>query len=317
MDEISRRRFLAASASFAGRLALAGTAAPAVLRRWQGGGTVASEPFGRLVSIAPGVWALISNPFGGDRTTISNGGIVAGRDGVLAIEGFNQAAGATWLAEHARTLTGRWPTHVVVTHFHSDHSNGVAGYVTGAAHPAVRVTPTTRRLVLTRNRPADPARTATLDGAVPLDETGPSIVDLGGRSVRLVPRRGHTPSDVSLEIDDLNVVFCGDLVWNGIFPNYVDAEPSRLAGSVAALPGDAHTTFVPGHGELARRTDIDRYVALITEVERAARAAHAAGRSPQDAAAGYALPPSLGEWKLFGATFFERAFAAWFRELGG
>jgi hypothetical protein len=31
---------------------------------------------------------------GGDRTTLCNGGLVAGRDGVLAIEGFMQPAGA-------------------------------------------------------------------------------------------------------------------------------------------------------------------------------------------------------------------------------
>ena len=30
----------------------------------------------------------------------------------------------------------------------------------------------------------------------------------------------------------------------------------------------------------------------------------------------FALPASLGEWALFGPTFYERAFIAWNRELG-
>jgi glyoxylase-like metal-dependent hydrolase (beta-lactamase superfamily II) len=54
----------------------------------------------------------------------------------LAIEGFNQPQGAEWLAGKARQLTGKWPTHVVLTHYHADHANGVAGYQSGG-HPAL------------------------------------------------------------------------------------------------------------------------------------------------------------------------------------
>ena len=41
--------------------------------------------------------------------TFSNGGLVAGRDGVLAVEGFASEEGSGWLAEEARRLTGRRP----------------------------------------------------------------------------------------------------------------------------------------------------------------------------------------------------------------
>ena len=56
------------------------------------GAVVAREPFGNLEKVADGVWALISTPLGGNNTTVSNGGIIAGKSGVLAIEGFNQTA---------------------------------------------------------------------------------------------------------------------------------------------------------------------------------------------------------------------------------
>jgi len=69
------------------------------------------------------------------------------------------------------------------------------------------------------------------------------------------------------------------------------------------------------NGALAREADYDRYAAVLAEVERAARAAHAEGVSAADAGARFALPPSLGEWALFNRAFFERAFAAWYREL--
>ena len=121
---------------------------------------------------------------------------------------------------------------------------------------------------------------------------------------------------MSIEVEDPRVVFGGDLLWNGVFPNYVDATASRLASAAYALRRPDPVVYVPGHGPLARRAEFERYVALLEEVERAARAAHARGIPATAAAAAYALPPSLGEWTLFNRVFFERAFAAWYRELG-
>jgi len=311
----TRREFV----SCASHLALAAVCMPlAVRERWARvalGTVVADEPFGRLEQVGEGIWALISTPLGGDYTTTSNGGIIAGRSGVLAIEGFNTPAGATWLANKSRELTGRWPTHVVLTHYHADHANGVAGYLGNAAHPVIRTTTTTRELVLTRNTPTNDARVSALRDAeviVPIDATR---IDLGSRMVRLVPRAGHTASDVSIEVDDPSLVFCGDLVWNGMFPNYVDATPSALARSVKALRRPGATTYVPGHGGVAHEGDVARYVSMLDEVEAAARSARAKGISAAEAALAFAQPPSLGEWTLFNKVFYERAFAAWYREL--
>jgi glyoxylase-like metal-dependent hydrolase (beta-lactamase superfamily II) len=143
-----------------------------------------------------------------------------------------------------------------------------------------------------------------------------TTLDLGGRSVRVAPLGGHTPSDCALEVDDPNVVFCGDLVWNGMFPNYVDAVPSELARSVRTLRRSRTSVWIPGHGPLASQADVDRYEIMLGEVEQAARAARAKGLSASEAGSAYALPASLGEWTLFNKVFFERAFAAWYKELG-
>lgn len=319
MHDISRRDFLTQSGSCAGHLTLAAAVAPNALRSWWSraslGAVVAREPFGTLERVADGIWALISTPLSGDRTTLSNGGIVAGKAGVLAIEGFNQAKGAEWLAGKARELTGRWPTHVAITHYHADHANGVAGYLVPDARPAVRSTERTRELVLQRNQPADAARVAALQGAELIDAGAPSRLDLGGRVVRIVPRGGHTDSDITLEVDDPSVVFCGDLFWNGMFPNYVDAHPVQLAQSVRAVRREAATIYVPGHGALGRPPEYDRYGAMLDEVERAARGAHARGLTAAEGATAFVLPASLGEWTLFNRVFFERAFAAWYRAL--
>jgi len=273
---------------------------------------VADEPWGRLEQIAEGVWAMISTPLTGDRTTLCNGGIIAGRSGVLVVESFGSDAGAEWVGEQARRLTGRAPTHVVVTHYHGDHTGGLRG-ASAEADVVLLATPVTRDL--TRERGQDPP-VDILDAARPLDMRRPTEIDLGGRSVIVVPRRGHTPSDVSVEVSDPSVVFCGDLVWNDMFPNYVDAIPSRLSMDVRLLQSLDASVYVPGHGPLADGAAVQRYVALLDDVEAVARRALEKGATAQEAGAEYRIPPELGEWVLFNPRYFERAIGAWMEELG-
>lgn len=318
MTSINRREFLGQTSSCAAYLALAASAMPLSARRaWANtpsSAIVRREPFGNLEKVADGVWAMISTPLNGDSTTVSNGGIIAGRNGVLVIEGFNRPAGAQWIAGQCRELTKRWPSHVALTHYHSDHANGLSGYVSDTEHPVVHATARTRELVIEKNKPAGVALTA-INKAVGIDPTKPSTIDLGGKVVRIVPRNGHTDSDVSLELDDPSIVFCGDLFWNAMFPNFVDAMPTKLSASVQALKRSKDTLYVPGHGPLGHPTEYDRYIAMLGEVESAAKKAHAAGTSAADAGANFTLPASLGEWALFNKVFYQRAFEAWYKEL--
>ena len=289
-------------------------------------GVVAEEPWGRLERVAEGVWALTSTPLTGDRTTLCNGGIIAGRHGVMMVEAFASDAGARWMASQALALTGRAPSHVLLTHYHGDHAGGIRGAIqpataAGTGTPPLTAKPTpqlyaaevTRELVRTRNTcaPLDLLAEATL-----LSATDATRIDLGGRSVAVHPLTGHTSSDVAVHVEDEQIVFCGDLVWNGMFPNYVDAVPSALTQSVKGLRALHGRTYVPGHGTLADANAIDRYLALLDSVEEAARRAVDQGISAEAAGAAYRLPSALGEWHLFNARYYERAIGAWMKELG-
>ncbi|MDH5760662.1 MAG: hypothetical protein OEZ65_13825 [Gemmatimonadota bacterium] len=174
-------------------------------------------------------------------------------------------------------------------------------------------TEATRGLTLERN---DDPPAELLAGAELVDPARAGAVDLGGRTVSVVPREGHTPSDVTVESGEPSVVWCGDLVWNGMFPNYVDAVPSRLAAAVRALRRDVPTVYVPGHGSLADDAELGRYVDLLDDVESAARAAVSAGWSAEEAGERYRIPAALGEWVLFNPAYFQRAIGTWMKELG-
>ena len=330
LGTIDRRTFLgmagsAAAGSCAAHLVVTMGAGTAAVRRLFAsvplGPVIRDEPWGRLEKLAESAWALISTPLAGgeDATrTFSNGGIVAGRDGVIVIEGFATEEGARWLAGAARELTGRSPTHVVLTHYHGDHSTGLAGYEAGGAMPLYVSTAATREDLEARAREQESVSNAveTLRGdRVRLIGSEEMTIDLGGRPIRIVPRQGHTRSDLVVVLEDPRLVWCGDLVWNGLFPNYMDATPSELSHHVRALLGEDAERWLPGHGSLADRAAVENYLSLLDDVEEAARRGIAAGTPPEIAARDYRPPTKLGEWVLYSPRYYETAFRAWHQEL--
>ena len=314
---LSRRRFLTLTGACGAGLALG----PLRLGATPLGELVAEEPWGGIVALSDGVWAVASTPIkSSDWTTGSNGGIVAGSDRVLAIESFVSAAGASWVAAQARQLAGRRPTDVLVTHYHGDHSNGLAGYAEGDDLPRVWMTETTRDLVVEadqqRDAPEDPVRRQMLATATLLAPDKVTELDLGGRTLRLHPRSGHTASDVTVELEDPSIVFFGDLLWNGFFPNYRDTLPTAFAASIRAVRRDRETLYVPGHGALANDDALGLCLTLIDSVEAAARSAFERGISAAEAAKAFHLPDSVSDWILFNERYFEVAIGAWHKELG-
>ncbi|MGH7634945.1 MAG: MBL fold metallo-hydrolase, partial [Gemmatimonadaceae bacterium] len=176
-------------------------------------------------------------------------------------------------------------THLLITHHHGDHTGGNAAYVMRSPTIPVRSTPTTRDLLKDKTSLPDPT----------IPEAGGSELDLGGRVVRLTPRLGHTPSDVTLEVSDPHVLWCADLVWNRMFPNYVNAIPSRHAASLRAILVQPDALFVPGHGPLAQRSDLERLLELLDDVEAKARAAIESGEPLEQAASRYTLPADVAD----------------------
>ena len=188
---IDRRDFLAQSGSCAAHLALAATFMPPA-RAHRGraplGVVVAREPFGNLEKVADGVWAMISTPLDRrphDRLERRHHRRTQRRAGD---RGVSTADGAQWLAGKARELTGRWPTHVALTHYHSDHANGVAGYLTddGSSGRSQH-----RAHARSRRRAQHAGRCRARRGGQVGDAdlaTDATTLDLGGRTVRVIPR---------------------------------------------------------------------------------------------------------------------------------
>jgi glyoxylase-like metal-dependent hydrolase (beta-lactamase superfamily II) len=314
---MNRRDFLQLGGTCAAHLGLFGALPIRVAAQSASGPVgvvVAEHPWGRLERIADGVWALVSTPLSGGENammTFSNGGIVAGRSGVVIVEAFGSVGGARWMADQAVALTKLTPTHVIVTHYHGDHSAGLLGYSQESLGPLYVTTEETRRRLGSRSQAVSDA----LASAQLVEPGSPTSLDLGGRHVVITPRSGHTASDLTIAVDDPPVVFGGDLLWNRLFPNYMDAVPSVLSREVRAISSQANRLRVPGHGAIFTPDDLTHYIGVLDAVEDAARKARAGGIPASEAAKTFKLSPSLGKWTMFGANYFEVALQAWEREL--
>lgn len=326
-DLLDRRGFLASTAATAFAAKLHGRA----VAHTPFGEVVDEQTFARLEQVGDRIWAVVSTPINADGSfnpeTVCNGGLIAGTDRVVAIDAFLQPSGADWLANAAENLLGRSITDVIVTHFHADHSGGLAGFQRGGEGPEIIATERTRQLIYERNStplrqiegtPFSAPRTRpVLPTKILNDSSTTAQIDLGGRTITLDPKKGHTPSDLAIHVDDAPVIFAGDLVWAGLFHNYVDAIPSLLTPAVKELLQDPNHTIVTGHGYVAKAAALGDYIALLELVEEKARDSYEAGKTPEEGAADFAVPESLGDWVLFNPNYYTTAFEAWRRELDG
>jgi len=327
-NSLSRRGFMTGSTAAAAGALIASKAAKAIDDH--GGKVIDTQPFGSLQEIGDGVWAVISTPVDAQgqfqTATLSNGGLIMGDDKVVAFDAYFQPAGAAWLSEHAKKLTGRYPTHVIVSHLHADHSGGLAGFQRGAEGPEILMTEATRKLIFDSYGPG-PKRENQEFGRPPIrlmgptqvlhDESKPIKMDLGGRSITIDPLAGHTPSDLAVHVDDQPIIFASDLVWDGFFPNYVNGVPSKLVPSVKRLFADGEKTVVSGHGGFGKAKDMGAYVELLEAIDAQAQAAHASGISADEGGKAFKSPEASKDWIRFNPRYPEIAFQAWYRELNG
>jgi hypothetical protein len=113
---LDRRQFL-----------LAGLAGLALAAQKQDAAPLLDRGFARVTQLAPGVYVTIADSAKGPQCS-SNGGVIAGRDAVLIVEGHFQPAGAALEIEVARMVSKAAVRRAVVTHFHLDHTFGNLAY---------------------------------------------------------------------------------------------------------------------------------------------------------------------------------------------
>jgi len=235
-----------------------------------------------LKQVGPGVYAAIDGP---EHKAGSNAGFVIGDDGVLVVDAFFDVDAAKALVGEIHRLTPKPIRYVVNTHYHADHTGGDqalrdAGAII-IAHRNVRGWVRADNVNLFGDR-ITPELKARIE-ALPLPDVTTDkdlIVWLGDRKVVVRTVLGHTGGDLTIFVPDAKVLFTGDMLWRKVAPNLVDGSVAEWATTDAAfiaMPDSAHMTYVPGHGDVADRADVEEFRGYLVDLKALVNQARKAG----------------------------------------
>jgi glyoxylase-like metal-dependent hydrolase (beta-lactamase superfamily II) len=216
-------------------------------------------------------------------------GVVLGDGDALVIDTRLTHRQAREIVADLRELTTHPVTLVVDTHWHHDHSFGNRVFRPATIWGHERCGP--RMLELGERMRAEGA-TRMPDLAADLAEV---VIDppdhafaetarvlVGGRPVWLRHLgRGHTDSDIVVEVPDAGVLFAGDLIEAGATPFFGDGYPLDWPETVSRLADLVRGPVVPGHGAVGDRAFVEGQLAAFLEIARLGREVHA-GRMPLD-----------------------------------
>lgn len=319
---------------------------------------VVDKGFASVRKIGNGVYATISDPSKGF-TTLCNGGFIAGKDAALSIESFAGPAGASFQMDVLRSVTQVPVRGAINTHYHFDHSTGNAFYGANnipvwahskvpslmtqnyvpmqsldapaflanfekhvhdakseseSQHAQSDVTAATmmfqtvhENLLAMPNRLLDPAKL-------------PEKVDLGGATVVLESYPGHTPGDIIVRVPEQNVVYTGDLLFNGWYPVTFDADISGWRATLAKFAAfDKDTLFVPGHGQVCGQEGVATLREVFDDIAAQAEKLYKAGVPVQEATERYIVPDKFKNFPIFAWDFtigptITKLYAEWKRK---
>lgn len=264
-----------------------------------------------LIQIDGGTYAFMHLPGGWGQT---NTGLVVGDDASMVID-------TVWDTSRAESIAQAWPDLVgsaAITEAVNTHSDGDHWWGNDTLPASARITTSESALHAMKEDtpPAAVARFSKLGsvasalpgpagamgsymsrvtGGASLPTRGPRLPDhtfagtdtitVGGRTVLLRDLGpAHTPGDVIAHVPDSGVVFTGDLLFIGATPVIWHGPLSNWQDALDHLLGLDAATYVPGHGPICGRTEIELLRDYWSWLDREGRAQFHAGRSPIQAA---------------------------------
>ncbi|MBP2668021.1 MAG: beta-lactamase domain protein [Deltaproteobacteria bacterium] len=303
---------------------------------------LADKGFASVRKIGNGVYATVSDPSKG-LETVSNGGFIVGTDGALLIEGFRTPAGASFQHAALRQVSSVPVRAALDTHYHFDHTLGNAFYGAQGipiwAHE--KTAPLMVNVYGPGSGPARPERIAAIEkritdatsdaarerakgdlnmlklafasvdsSAVSLPNRSlepsslPLTVDLGGTQAVIESYPGHTPSDLIIRVPQQNVIYTGDLLFNGMYPATSDANLSNWRKTLEMFSGyDKETLFIPGHGPLCGPEGIATLRSVFDDLADQASKMYKAGIPLEEAQQRYDIPERFKDFPIIAWSF--------------
>jgi len=231
-----------------------------------------------------------------------NIGVSAGPDGLLIVD--DQFAPLADKIKAALAAIDKGDLKFVLnTHWHFDHTGGNEIFGLESlivAHDNVYKRLSTEQTIMGRKQP--PLKASGL----PVITFGQTLsIHFNGEEIKATHApNGHTDGDSIIHFTNSKVVHTGDDFVNGGFP-FIDIG---AGGSVVGVAKNAErmleefsadTKFIPGHGPLASRADLEKYLGMLNASIKTVQAGIDAGKSLEDM-----QKAGIGdEWKSWGSGF--------------
>ena len=212
-----------------------------------------------------------------------NIGASVGEDGIVVVDD-EYLPLADKIEAALKGITDKPVKIVLNTHWHGDHTGGNPHF--GEKAPIIAQENVRKRLSTggkTRFGETKPAP----KGALPVITFEENVsVHLNGEDIRAIHfPHGHTDGDSVIFFTQSNVVHMGDDFFNGgMFP-FIDLDSGgsvqgMIAGDekvLAEVPDDVK--IIPGHGPLATKDDLRKFVTMLKETSAAVQAAIKKGQT--------------------------------------
>jgi len=236
----------------------------------------------------------------------ANVGVLSGKDGVLLID--TQYPKSTKpLRAAIRKISKKPIRFLVITHWHGDHVGGIQDLAKSGtaviAHNNVRKRLASGGYLATADHQAPPAT----DQALPILTYSDTLtIHFNGQTVRClhIPL-AHTNGDTIVHFVESNVIHMGDIYFNGLYP-YIDVNAGgNIDGMIRAVKkglkiADSGSTIIPGHGPLANREDMKKYLSMLETIRGRVRPQVLAGKSLKEVQASKPTAEFDAQWgKLY------------------
>jgi cyclase len=211
--------------------------------------------------------------------------IVLGAERVLAIDTGNLPAEGEAMADLIR-VQRRSADWLLLTHGHGDHILGSGAFRGGVVFAHQRTAD-----VMRRHLPGPASRYGHDLDALAASLAWPNVtfaddltLDLGGKTVRVIPTPGHSEDGVCAYVVEDRLLVGGDAVVTGIVPAVQDGDSRVLEASLRRLLELQIDVLVPGHGPVVRGPAVRDWLvwlaSYLAETRACVRAALARGEDP-------------------------------------
>jgi glyoxylase-like metal-dependent hydrolase (beta-lactamase superfamily II) len=195
----------------------------------------------------------------------SNSGFIVGKTGVIVVDAKMTADSAKEMLAAIAKVTPKPVTTVILTHSDADHVNGLAGFPTGLT--IIAQENCKKEMEASLNKPGMPAPKDYMPTKT-VDKKEATTID-GVRLEMLHWAPAHTSGDLVVYLPGQKIVFTGDIVAaqmpyplihlekNGSSEGWIESMKGILALNAV--------TFVPGHGDLQTKDDLEKRLASAEE----------------------------------------------------